>query len=181
MVEREAAEDHFGLAGSTIAHRFRVERQVAEGGFGVVYRALQVALDRLVALKVLKMPFGLDGAAQVQFQEKFEAEAKMIARLQHPHIVNVHDYGIFKMPSGDLAPWMALEWLDGETLESSLARRRGRGGRRAAEAISLLRPVLDAVAYAHKLGIAHRDIKPANIMVVKTHAGNVLRMLDFGI
>jgi len=76
---------------------------------------------------------------------------------------------------------MALEWLEGETLERELDRRRGAGGRSVAEAVALLHPVIEAVAYAHKRGVVHRDIKPANMMLVDTDAGPMLRMLDFGI
>ena len=85
------------------------------------------------------------------------------------------------MPPGEPAPWMALEWLEGETLEHELDRRRGTGGRNVAQAVALLRPVIEAVAYAHKRGVVHRDIKPANIMIVDTDTGPMLRMLDFGI
>jgi hypothetical protein len=177
----EAPADRFGLAGTTLAGRYRVERQVAEGGFAVVYRAFQIALERPIALKVLKTPPGLADAARARFENRFAREARTIARLQHPYIVDVYDYGVSQMPAGESAPWMALEWLEGETLEHVLDGRRGAGGRSAAEAVALLRPVIDAVAYAHRRGVVHRDIKPANMMIVETDAGPVLRMLDFGI
>ena len=177
----DAPADRFGLAGTTLAGRYRVERQVAEGGFAVVYRAWQIALDRPVALKVLKTPPGLTGAARTRFEERFATEARTIAKLQHPYIVDVYDFGVSDVPSGESAPWMALEWLDGQTLERELDGRRGSGGRTAAETAALLRPVIEAVAYAHRRGIVHRDIKPANIMIVDSDAGPMLRMLDFGI
>ncbi|HLK93099.1 MAG TPA: serine/threonine-protein kinase [Polyangia bacterium] len=173
--------DRFGLCGRTLAERYAVERRIAEGGFAVVYRATQLALERPVALKVLKTPDGLDDAARARFHDRFAAEAKTIARLKHPYIVAVHDFGVAEMPSGEEAPWMALEWLDGETLESDLERRRGRGGRAPAEALALLRPVVEALAYAHRYGVVHRDIKPANLMTVTSERGPLLRMLDFGI
>ena len=177
----DAAADRFGLSGTTLAGRYRVERQVAEGGFAVVYRAVQIALDRPIALKVLKTPPGLTDVARTRFEHRFATEARTIGKLQHPYIVDVHDYGVSPMPVGDPAPWMALEWLDGETLEHELDRRRGAGGRNVAETVALLRPVIEAVAYAHKRGVVHRDIKPANIMIVDTDTGPMLRMLDFGI
>ena len=183
MVEMDAPADRFGLAGTTVAGRYRVERQVAEGGFAVVYRAHQIALDRAVALKVLKTPPGLGDAARARFEQRFATEARTIAKLQHPYIVDVYDYGVSPMPSGESAPWMALEWLEGETLEHELDRRRGAGagGRSAAETMALLRPVIEAVAYAHRRGVVHRDIKPANIMSSTATRGPMLRMLDFGI
>ncbi|HEY4394198.1 MAG TPA: serine/threonine-protein kinase [Polyangia bacterium] len=181
MADGSSQGDRFGLCGATLAERFYVERQIAEGGFAVVYRAHQLALERPVALKVLKTPSDLDDAARAGFRERFAAEAKTVARLKHPYIVAVHDFGVAEMPSGELAPWMALEWLDGETLETDLDRRRGQGGRTPAEAVALLRPVVEAMAYAHRYGVVHRDIKPANMMTVMTEGGPSLRMLDFGI
>src|ERR1700690_2221232 len=181
MAEMAAPADRYGLTGSLLADRYHVERQVGEGGFAVVYLAHQVALDRPVALKVLKTPPGLDEAATAHFRERFAAEAKTIANLKHPYIVAVHDFGVSRMASGEVAPWMALEWLDGETLETDLDQRRGAGGRTPVEAVALLRPVIEALAYAHRWGVVHRDVKPANMMMVATETGHVLRMLDFGI
>src|SRR5262245_24431576 len=100
MASAERVFDRFRLVGTVLADRFRIEREIAEGGFGVVYLGAQIALDRRVAIKVLKTPPGLDEAAQVQFREKFATEAKTIARLNHPHIVDVYDFGISAMPSG---------------------------------------------------------------------------------
>jgi tRNA A-37 threonylcarbamoyl transferase component Bud32 len=173
--------DRFELVDTTLADRYRVDALVAEGGFASVYRAFQLALDRPVAIKVLKTPAELDSAARARFAERFASEARTIAHLRHAHIVDVYDFGVTRMPSGEVAPWMALEWLDGETLEMDLERRRGAGGRSAAEAVALIRPVVGALAYAHSRGVIHRDIKPANLMIVATETGPVLRMLDFGI
>lgn len=173
--------DPFALTGSTLAGRYHIECQIGEGGFAIVYRAYQAVLDRFVALKVLKTPPGLDAAAQADFRERFASEARTIARLKHPYVVSVYDFGVDRMASGKLAPWMALEWLDGETLASDLDRRRGAGGRSTAEAVTLLWPVIDALAYAHRQGIVHRDVKPANMMLVPAEHGRVLRILDFGI
>ena len=163
--------------------RFRIEERIAEGGFAVVYKACQVALDRRVALKILKSRRGHDDAARAEFRETFAAEARTIARLRHPHIVDVYDFSVSALPSGELAAWMALEWLEGETLAMHLARRRAAGqrGRAPIDAFEFVRPVLQALAHAHKQAIVHRDIKPANIMVTPTAHGPSLRVLDFGI
>jgi serine/threonine protein kinase len=181
MVADAVQKDPFGLRGSLLDGRFRIDREVAEGGFGVVYFATQIALDRPVAIKVLKTPSGFDEAAKAQFRDRFASEAKTIARIHHPHIVDVYDFGISTMPSGEVAPWMALEWLEGETLENQLAGRRGRGGQSPTEVFTLFRPILQAFAYAHKQGIVHRDIKPPNIMAVPGENAMVMRVLDFGI
>src|SRR5262245_61917208 len=174
--------DAFALSGMIFEGRFRIEGRIAEGGFAVVYKACQVALDRQVALKILKRR-GHDDAARAEFREKFASEARTIARLRHPHIVDVYDYSVSALPSGELVAWMALEWLEGETLATHLAHRRAEGkrGRAPQEALELFRPVLVALAHAHKHAIVHRDIKPANIMVTQTAHGRSLRVLDFGI
>jgi serine/threonine-protein kinase len=163
--------------------RFRIEERVAEGGYAVVYKAVQVALDRRVALKVLKMPSFHDDRGRAEFRDRFAAEAKTIALIRHPHIVDVYDFSVATLGSGELAPWMALEWLDGETLARFLKKHREAGGTGlpAREAVDFLRPAVEALAHAHSRGIVHRDIKPANIMVAKTPKGTSLRVLDFGI
>ncbi len=173
--------DEFGLLGATIEGKYAVESVVAEGGFGVVYRAVHLALGREVAVKVLKTPDGMEGTRREEFIQQFAAEAKTIARLDHPSIVQVLDFGSADMPSGEPAAFMVLEWLTGKTLQDALTERRGRGGRTPAEALGLLRDVIEAVASAHEAGIAHRDLKPANIMLVSARRGPAVRLLDFGI
>jgi eukaryotic-like serine/threonine-protein kinase len=175
--------DGFVLAGTVFEGRFRIEERIAEGGFAVVYRAVQVALERRVALKVLKVPRSYDEAGRAEFRDRFATEAKVIASIRHPHIVDVYDFSVSTLASGELAPWMALEWLEGETLAAFLAARRAGqdGGLPAAEAVELVRPAIEALAYAHSRGIAHRDVKPANIMVARTPKGTSVRVLDFGI
>jgi len=174
-------EDVFRLVGTTLDTRFVVTHVVAEGGFGIVYHAHQAALERPVAVKVLKTPVELGGAAREQFLGAFAAEAKTIARITHPNIVQVYDFGVSTMPSGERAGWMALEWLKGPTLEEDLAGRRGAGGRAPAECLKLLGPILSALATVHAAGVAHRDLKPANIMLLATPGGAVPKLLDFGI
>jgi tRNA A-37 threonylcarbamoyl transferase component Bud32 len=173
----------FGLAGALFEGRFQIEKRIAEGGFAVVYRAWQLTLERWVALKILKAPRSYDDIGRAEFRQKFADEAKTIARLRHPHIVDVYDFSVSTLASGELAPWMALEWLEGETLSVRLKGRRasGKRGLDPREAVEFLRPVIEAVAYAHEQGIAHRDVKPGNIMVTETAQGPSLRVLDFGI
>src|SRR4051812_22508361 len=120
MAQTQVVADPFLLVGTVLEGRFRVERQVAEGGFGVVYLAHQMNLDRPVAIKVLKTPDGFDDRARADFHDKFAREAKTIARMRHANIVDAYDFGISEMPSGERAPWMALEWIDGTTLERLL-------------------------------------------------------------
>jgi serine/threonine-protein kinase len=173
VTSESTATDPFGLVGRTIAGRFRIDRHVAEGGFGVVYRAEQIALHRPVALKVLKNPPAAGS---------FEREARAIARLKHPNIVQVHDFGVHELNPGVVQPWMALEWLEGESLAARLGRNRAAGRKLGpAEALQLLRPILQAIAFAHRSGVVHRDLKPANVFLAENNGITVPTVLDFGI
>jgi serine/threonine-protein kinase len=176
-----STRDVFGLAGAVIENRIAVQQVIAEGGFGVVYRAVQIALDRVVALKVLKTPPNLTAAEQVKFLEGFAMEARTMAQFKHPSIVEVYDFGVSPMPHGDRAAWMALEWLEGQTLDQFLVERRGKQ-HTCQEALALLTPVFQGLMMAHRRGIAHRDIKPSNMMFVHAHGAEPsLKVLDFGI
>jgi serine/threonine protein kinase len=95
--------------------------------------------------------------------------------------VQVHDFGVSLMPTGEQAAWMVLEWLTGRTLDDELTSRRGQGGRTPAECLDLVRPVLSGLAVVHAAGVAHRDLKPANIMLVPSPGGAIAKLLDFGI
>jgi serine/threonine protein kinase len=173
--------DRFQLVGTCLDGKFRVEEFVAEGGFAAVYSGQHLSLDRAIAIKVLKTPVELNEQAREHFIAKFSLEAKTIARMSHLNIVQVIDFGVSPMPSGETAPWMVLEWLTGRSLEQDLQLRRGHGGRTPEQALDLLEPIFDALAYAHEEGIAHRDVKPANIMIVPTKRGEMLKLVDFGI
>jgi TolB-like protein len=174
--EAPRPDDPFGLVGETLAGRFRIDRAVGEGGFGVVYRARQLALDRPVAIKVFKPSPDLPDAV-------FEAEARTVARLKHPGVVEVYDFAVTERAPGAALRWMALEWLEGRTLEAYLAEARSRGTPRMgpAAALELLRPVLQAMAACHREGIVHRDLKPANILLAERHGGVASKVFDFGI
>lgn len=163
-------KDPFDLVGTLLERKYRVDEPIAEGGFGVVYKGRHLALDVPVAIKVLRRAPDADPDAWLDAVAQFQEEAKAIARLKHPAVVRVMDTG------GTDLPWMALEWIEGETLQAHLAARRGKGRTRT-EALALLRPVLEAIAEAHSIGISHRDLKPSNVMLGPTGA----RVLDFGI
>ncbi|MDP3218157.1 MAG: serine/threonine-protein kinase, partial [Deltaproteobacteria bacterium] len=174
--------DTFGLVGETLAGKYRVERVIAKGGFGAVYYARHTELDTPVAIKVLMVPGRFHDGSRAEFLEMFKREARTIASLGHAAIVRVIDFGSARFASGDESPWMALEWLEGRTLEADLDHRPPGVGRSPREALDLFRPAFDALSCAHAAGIAHRDIKPANLMLVKARRGEpALRMLDFGI
>ncbi len=174
--------DVFGLVGQRLDGKYEIEALVAQGGFAVVYRGTHLTLRKQVAVKVLRVPRELEGSGRQAFLEKFALEAQTIAALDHPAIVKVIDFGTSPMPVGETAPWMVLDWLQGQTLDAELDARRGQGGRSPAECLALLRPVFEALSYAHDEGIAHRDVKPANLMLVTSNRGyRAARVLDFGI
>ncbi|MCC6527979.1 MAG: serine/threonine protein kinase, partial [Polyangiaceae bacterium] len=173
--------DVFGLLGTTIDGAYRVDGLVGEGGFGIVYRGFHLAFEHDVAVKCLKVPGHFTADAQRLFFEKFRDEGKLLSKLSSAHlaIVRVFHFGVAKSGSGALVPYLVLEWLDGRDLEAELAERRAPYGER--EAVALLRPALEAIAIAHKMGIAHRDLKPANLFITRTPTGTTLKVLDFGI
>jgi non-specific serine/threonine protein kinase len=158
------------VPGSVVAGRYRVEGEIGAGGMGRVYRATQLALRREVALKVLASGPSASSAALA----RFEREAAGIARLRHPHIVTVYDAGT----EPGVGAFFAMELVSGRSLAAELADR---GRLPAAEAVELMRQVSEAVDAAHRAGIIHRDLKPDNVMLERSGAGVVAKVLDFGI
>jgi tRNA A-37 threonylcarbamoyl transferase component Bud32 len=138
---------------------------IGQGGMGAVYKARHIKLDRLVALKVLPPEWDSDPA----FAERFAREARTLARLNHPHIVAVHDFG----EAGGLF-YLVMEYVDGPNLREVL-----HAGQLAAEqALALVPQLCEALQYAHEEGVVHRDIKPENILLDRR--GRV-KIADFGL
>ncbi|MGE0706775.1 MAG: protein kinase [Planctomycetota bacterium] len=131
---------------------YPLEGELSRGGMGVVYRARDVALDRPVAVKVLL------GAEWDQVDwERFQQEARTTARLRHPNVVGIHGAG--RSPYG---PWLALDLVEGGSLQDRLQRGGPLEPRRAAR---IARALADALAYAHRQSVVHRDVKPANVLL----------------
>lgn len=151
-----------------LAPRFpqlEILERIGAGGMGVVYRARQKELDRIVALKILRPDFG----PEANFAERFQREARAMARLSHPHIVTVHDFGRI-----DDVFYFVMEYIDGVNL-----RQLEKAGQLApAQALALVPQVCEALQYAHEQGVVHRDIKPENILI--TRDGRV-KIADFGL
>lgn len=145
---------------------YEITGLLGRGGMGAVYRARQLELDRIVAVKLLPAEMSEDAT----FVDRFRGEARMLARLQHPHIVNVFESGA--TAAGHL--FFVMEYVDGE----DLARVLQRGPLAAVEALRTLKEVCDALEYAHSQGVIHRDIKPSNILL--TQDGYV-KVVDFGL
>jgi tRNA A-37 threonylcarbamoyl transferase component Bud32 len=186
-----ATEDVFGIVGTVVAGCYRVEQVVAHGGFAVVYRAYHDGFRAPVALKCLRIPQQLRADGQQEFLEQFQAEAQLLFRLSAAIPTVVRPLGIDAVTTqkGELMPFMALEWLQGETLESVAARRRAAGEAMGLpELVQLLTPVARALEKAHKfvgpagpVSIVHRDLKPENIFVATVAGEQTVKILDFGI
>jgi tetratricopeptide (TPR) repeat protein len=151
--------------GDCIDGRFEIQERIGSGGMGVVYRALDRLSGATVAVKVLWDP-------APDAVEQFDREARALASLVHPHVVEYVTHGV----SSAGEPYLAMEWLAGESLWQRLAR----GRLDVAESIDLVRRVASALGAAHGRGIVHRDIKPSNLFLVGGLLANV-KLLDFGI
>lgn len=149
----------------TFADRFELKSQAGTGGMGTVYQALDRETNTVVAVKILHGKGAMDAA-------RFGQEAALLAELRHPGIVRYVDHGV--TDHGD--PYIAMEWLSGETLEERLLR----GPLTAVAAAHLAGKMMAALAAAHRRGIIHRDIKPSNIYLVGWSLTDI-RLLDFGI
>jgi serine/threonine protein kinase len=158
------------LSGEVIDRRYQIVERVSEGAMGVVYRAVRLKLDRPVAVKVMhaSLPGAMEG------KKRFEREAQLMARLDHPHVVSIIDFGLH----GD-KPFVVMELVRGRSLHEVLVEQ---GKFEIPRAVDVMRQVLSGLAHAHEQGVIHRDIKPANIMLTpKAPLGVHARILDFGL
>ena len=182
--ESSASAAHDPRSDTVLDGRYRVGRRVGAGGFGTVYAGWHLALERPVAIKMLRVDEPHERDRQ-GLTARFLDEGRLLTRLRHPHIVEVYDLGVATV-LGVPTPYLVMEWCVGGSLDRVLART----GRLALpHALALLDVLCDAVAHAHEQGIAHRDIKPANVMLSRelstadAPAGlaEVARLIDFGI
>lgn len=157
--------------GVTLSGRYRLQRLIATGGMGQVWEAVDSRLGRRVAVKVLKQEFSSDP----EFLERFRAEARTVAMLNHPGIAAVHDYGETDMDGEGRTAYLVMELINGEPL-NSVIKRTGRLSLR--HALDMLEQTGRALQVAHAAGLVHRDVKPGNILITPT--GQV-KLTDFGI
>src|SRR5881628_3467860 len=147
--------------------RYRIVSELGRGAMGVVYRAEDPNLDRIVALKTIILSDDAEG--RKDYHKRFFQEAKAAGKLTHPHIVTTYDFG----EEGDLA-YLAMELLEG----TDLRERLHKAPLPTADAVDIAYQVADGLAFAHERGVVHRDIKPGNIMLL---ARGQVKIMDFGI
>jgi len=158
-------------AGTLVDGRYLLDRRIGAGGMGVVFLARHVALDRRVAIKFVSNALLVDAAAV----RRFEREAVVMARLKHPNIVTIYDFGV----SDDAGAYYVMEMLEGVTLTQEIRK----AGRLPVErAVAIVGDVCRAVEAAHAAGVIHRDLKPDNVFLESVPGGSdAVKVLDFGI
>ncbi len=144
---------------------YQIVKQLGQGGMATVYQAYHAKLDRHVAIKVMHPGFREDP----NFHARFEREAQIVARLEHPHIVPVYDYA-----EHEGQPYLVMKFIQGRTLKNLLSA----GPLSLEQILQIMTPVADALTYAHQQGVLHRDIKPSNILI---DARGVPYLTDFGL
>jgi serine/threonine-protein kinase len=154
-----------GFANGENVGPYRIITQLGSGGMATVYKAYHAALDRYVAIKVMHQALKEDP----NFLARFQREARIVAKLEHPHIVPVYDFS-----EHEGQPYLVMRFVEGETLKAHLQA----GKLNFSQTMSIMRPVCQALAYAHDQGVLHRDIKPSNILI--TPQGDVF-LTDFGL
>ncbi len=159
------------LVGKVIDGRYEIQARIGEGGMGVVYKARQTSIDRVIAIKMLNAQM----AADPTWVQRFYNEAKACARLQHPNTIRMFDFG---QASGDGRLFMTMEFLDGVSLREALSR----GPLAPQRVVKILIQCCASLAEAHSIGIIHRDIKPDNVFLLNM-AGqpDFVKLLDFSV
>ena len=166
-----AAESGDGLVGQIVADRYRILSTLGEGGMGRVYLAEHIRMGRQCAVKVISPALASTDAAVARFNR----EAANASQINHPNVVQVYDFG--EGPNHTL--YLAMEYIEGETITSIIRREGPLSLRRAA---TIARQVADALGAAHRRGIVHRDLKPDNILVTRQFDDTeMVKVVDFGI
>jgi serine/threonine protein kinase len=153
-----------------LAHRYRFERRLGEGGMGMVYESLDTQLGRHVAVKLIRP----DLTASTEAVARFRREARTVASFTHPNVVTVYDFGVAE----DQRAYLVMELLQGSTLRQELNRL---GRLPVARSAAILEGVCTAVAVAHQQRLLHRDLKPENIFLANSEGNEIAKILDFGI
>ena len=171
VVHDPGQEQEDALIGRVIEGRYRITAKLGAGGMGAVFRGVQTAVGREVAIKVLAKAV----ASDVNAVKRFMQEAKAASALSHPNTITIHDFG----QTEDGLLYLVMELVAGETMSALLKRE---GSMRPTRAVRIVGQMLNALEEAHALGIIHRDLKPENV-IIASRAGNpdFLKVLDFGL
>jgi len=158
--------------GDRIAGRYEVLGVIGQGSMGVVYKCRHDMLGKVVAIKTLRLR---ERTADDRSQKRFEREARLASRLDHPNLISVHDFGC--IANGD--PYLVMDFVSGKPLYDIMKRERYLIAERA---VSLFTQVCDGLFHAHQRGVIHRDLKPANILVTQLENGiEVVKIVDLGV
>ena len=156
--------------GAILRGKYKILEKIGEGGMGAVYKALHLRFNEVCALKIV-LPYHLQDPS---FLQRFNAEAVLMRRLDHPHALRINDVD----ETEDGRPFFVMEYIEGESLDAILVR----GALPPARAVGIALQACEALAAAHRLGVIHRDIKPANLILARTSDGtDCVKVLDFGI
>ena len=167
---RESAQLVPVILPRVLGGRYQLERRLGRGGMGTVYLASDLALERQVAVKVIRDD--LVGSADAA--ERFRREARVAASFAHPNVVTVHDFGL----AAGTRAFLVMELLQGSTVREELGRQKRFP---ASRALAVLKDACSALGAAHQRQLVHRDLKPENIFLVAGHSGETAKILDFGI
>jgi serine/threonine-protein kinase len=165
-------EDPGSLVGTALDGQYQIEALLGKGGMGAVYRARHILLGDRVAIKILPPEM----RSNAEWLRRFQREGQAARRFRHPNAVTVYDL----RTSADGTIYLVMEYVEGNTLDSELKKR---GKFSAAEALTVMTPVMSVLNAAHAMGVVHRDLKPENIMIGKASTGGepVVKLLDLGI
>lgn len=174
MAQHRAPEERVRFLHARVGHqgRYYLESLLGKGGMGEVYRAFDIHLGRIVALKIMTMP--AQGQHSHDLLKRFEQEISISARFNSPHIVQVTDLGLTE----DGYPYYVMEYLQGETLRTLLKREAYLSLERV---VTIVIQLCEGLDYAHQYGVVHRDLKPENIFLSPGPLGDLVKIIDFGI
>jgi serine/threonine-protein kinase len=158
-------------AGALLGDRYRLDEPIASGGMGEVWRATDLTLDRVVAVKAMRPGLAEDAG----FDARFRAEARTLAALSHPNVVNVYDYGRDEVAGHGAVVYLVMAYVHGQPLSDRIAAA---GHLPAGQTMSIVAQAAEALQAAHACGVVHRDVKPANLLV---QPDGTVTLVDFGV